>query len=409
MLDTRFLFFLFSSPPCLLRTPQEVGVYTQEYEATNSNGLTNAPLQRTIRIVDSTAPVWQTASGTATAATVGTASSCTPKNNNACLQNSQHWGPQYTCNGEGGIAGTKWCTTWSKDMWRCCPEECNRNGSPLSEYDCDQLPGSGQCPDDYTDKDSLTFAAQCAPSSPQHHILAPVAIEAATSAGAVFAANRPIAVDNCDSVPPTVKFSVEVDSFSSTSAATALEDEAAFRFCGLGTNAGTAKAQSAATRATHNQDLMELVRACAEYTVTWTTSDDAGNSAVVLQVRARVLLHDAVLRRVLSELGRNDCVSPRALPSHRSRSLSCFRTRPLGHSLFTAGRRPRYHCTQHRAQLTLSKADADARGQLTAHAAWRSIAFPRHFLFQPTYCVSPSHWGRRCYAAQCEVIRGSAV
>ena len=330
----RFILFFFSPPPCLLHTPQEVGVYTQVYEATNSHGLTNTPLQRTIRIVDSTAPVWQTASGTATGETVGEAS-CTPKNDNVCLQDSPHWGSQYTCNAEGGgKPGTQWCTSWSKDMFRCCPEECNRNGAPLSESDCNDLQGKGSCPG-YTTEGSPTQVAQCPPRSQQHHILAPVAIEAATSAETIFAATRPIAVDNCDSDPPTVHFDVKVDSFTST--ATALEAEAAVRFCGLGTNQGTAQAKTAALRATDNQDLMELVRSCAEYTVTWTTSDMAGNSAVVLQVRAGAA---ARCCSSSSPLVRNDCISLPPLFSHRSRPLSCFRTRPFGHALFTAGRRP---------------------------------------------------------------------
>ena len=95
--------------------------------------------------------------------TVGEASCSTPKNDDACLQNSPSWGSKYACNGEGGTVAqfSTWCTSWAKDMWRCCPEECNRNSAPLSQTDCDSLPGSGSCPSDYTDKGSLTQAAQC--------------------------------------------------------------------------------------------------------------------------------------------------------------------------------------------------------------------------------------------------------
>merc|ERR1711865_852034 len=59
--------------------------------------------------------------------------------NDQCLQSSQSWGSGYTC-----ATGTSWCTSWAKDMQRCCPNACGtaRLGS---QSQCDAMGGSGQC------------------------------------------------------------------------------------------------------------------------------------------------------------------------------------------------------------------------------------------------------------------------
>jgi len=43
----------------------------------------------------------------------------TCRTDDQCLQQSWGWGPTYTC-----AASTVWCTSWGKDMHRCCPDAC---------------------------------------------------------------------------------------------------------------------------------------------------------------------------------------------------------------------------------------------------------------------------------------------
>jgi len=64
---------------------------------------------------------------------------CKAKDSDACLKASGNsWGT-YTCS-----SSTKWCTSWAKDMKRCCPYACGVTGS-FSESDCNDVAGKGSC------------------------------------------------------------------------------------------------------------------------------------------------------------------------------------------------------------------------------------------------------------------------
>jgi len=67
-----------------------------------------------------------------------TTATCKSKDNDKCLQLSKHWGASYTC-----AKSTGYCTSWAKDMHRCCPEACGTG--PLSEAECNALSASGSC------------------------------------------------------------------------------------------------------------------------------------------------------------------------------------------------------------------------------------------------------------------------
>ena len=64
---------------------------------------------------------------------------CKAKDSDACLKASGKNWAKYTCS-----SSTKWCTTWAKDMFRCCPESCRVTGS-FSESDCKDVGGQGSC------------------------------------------------------------------------------------------------------------------------------------------------------------------------------------------------------------------------------------------------------------------------
>jgi len=75
---------------------------------------------------------------TQTVATSAQTDDCEPRDSDTCLQQAEHWGTRYTCAGS-----TQWCTSWPKDVQRCCPISCG-TGS-LSEEECNALGGSGNC------------------------------------------------------------------------------------------------------------------------------------------------------------------------------------------------------------------------------------------------------------------------
>jgi len=64
---------------------------------------------------------------------------CKPKNNDACLQSSPDWSASWTC----ANTPTKYCTSWAKDMRRCCPESCDTG--KFTEEDCNKFSGDGTC------------------------------------------------------------------------------------------------------------------------------------------------------------------------------------------------------------------------------------------------------------------------
>ena len=57
---------------------------------------------------------------------------CLKKDNDVCLQDSPHWGPSYTCTNS-----KQWCSSWGKDMRRCCPNICN--SGQFTEEDCNSF------------------------------------------------------------------------------------------------------------------------------------------------------------------------------------------------------------------------------------------------------------------------------
>ena len=64
---------------------------------------------------------------------------CKAKDSDTCLKASGKNWSTYTCS-----SSTKWCTSWAKDMKRCCPESCGVTGS-FSESDCKDVGGKGSC------------------------------------------------------------------------------------------------------------------------------------------------------------------------------------------------------------------------------------------------------------------------
>ena len=63
---------------------------------------------------------------------------CVEKDDDVCLQISPQWDATYDC-----ASSTVWCTTWSKDMQRCCPDSCGTGA--LNEAECLLLPDQGTC------------------------------------------------------------------------------------------------------------------------------------------------------------------------------------------------------------------------------------------------------------------------
>ena len=64
--------------------------------------------------------------------------SCTPKDDNGCLQTTPGWDETYTCE-----SSTQYCSSYGKDMMRCCPEACNTG--TFTEEDCNGFGGLGTC------------------------------------------------------------------------------------------------------------------------------------------------------------------------------------------------------------------------------------------------------------------------
>ena len=56
----------------------------------------------------------------------------------SCLQASPDWGSGYKCADE-----TSYCSSWGKDMRRCCPVACNTGR--FTERMCNRFKGSGTC------------------------------------------------------------------------------------------------------------------------------------------------------------------------------------------------------------------------------------------------------------------------
>ena len=64
----------------------------------------------------------------------------TTRDSDICLNSSPDWERQgYTCSTAKG-----YCESWSKDLWRCCPETC-RNGLILDKASCYALKENGNC------------------------------------------------------------------------------------------------------------------------------------------------------------------------------------------------------------------------------------------------------------------------
>jgi len=63
---------------------------------------------------------------------------CQPKDSDVCLQTSPKWSKNYKCATSKG-----YCTTWGKDLRRCCPESCGTGA--FLEMHCNAFSGSGTC------------------------------------------------------------------------------------------------------------------------------------------------------------------------------------------------------------------------------------------------------------------------
>ena len=63
---------------------------------------------------------------------------CKVKDSDACIQEA--WGSSYKCS----TASKGYCTSYAKDMRRCCPDSCETG--PLTEEACNNLKStSGTC------------------------------------------------------------------------------------------------------------------------------------------------------------------------------------------------------------------------------------------------------------------------
>merc|ERR1712136_489650 len=91
-------------------------------------------------------------------------SDCQVQDNDACIQ--QEWGNSYTC-----ASVARYCDSYAKSMYRCCPETCE--AGELTEDDCNALSNvraRGNC--DYADNPQIcirppTFSPSDAPTTPQ--------------------------------------------------------------------------------------------------------------------------------------------------------------------------------------------------------------------------------------------------
>merc|ERR1712238_155893 len=61
-----------------------------------------------------------------------------PQDSDSCLQDSPGWTDTGDC-----ASAVEMCTTWAKDMHRCCPETCDTGA--LDEVACNALSGKGTC------------------------------------------------------------------------------------------------------------------------------------------------------------------------------------------------------------------------------------------------------------------------
>ena len=59
----------------------------------------------------------------------------------ACIQAASGWGSSYTC---ASSLSTQYCTTWQKDMYRCCANACGVT-RPATIEQCNASGGSGTC------------------------------------------------------------------------------------------------------------------------------------------------------------------------------------------------------------------------------------------------------------------------
>ena len=64
---------------------------------------------------------------------------CKPKDSDACLEAAGSNWKGYTCR-----HSTQWCTSWGKDMKRCCPESCEVTWA-FYESTCRNDKGKGDC------------------------------------------------------------------------------------------------------------------------------------------------------------------------------------------------------------------------------------------------------------------------
>ena len=62
---------------------------------------------------------------------------CIVNDSDACLQASPGW-TGYSCN-----TSTLYCSSWGKDMRRCCPNSCGTG--VFTEEDCFLYDGAGEC------------------------------------------------------------------------------------------------------------------------------------------------------------------------------------------------------------------------------------------------------------------------
>jgi len=89
---------------------------------------------------------------------------CQVQDNDACIQ--QEWGNSYTC-----ASVARYCDSYAKSMYRCCPETCE--AGELTEDDCNALSNvraRGNC--DYANNPQIcirppTFSPSDAPTTPQ--------------------------------------------------------------------------------------------------------------------------------------------------------------------------------------------------------------------------------------------------
>ena len=67
-----------------------------------------------------------------------TGQECKPKDSDRCLQRSRYWNHGHTCR-----SNTHYCTSYGKDMKRCCPESCNSGA--FTEAQCEADNSIGTC------------------------------------------------------------------------------------------------------------------------------------------------------------------------------------------------------------------------------------------------------------------------